>query len=157
MLDVECSVRGTVESYIQKVQIQHSQNPRFLETRGTDPLRSFTIQHYAGKVYYDATEFPGRPFLITRITLDVKYLLNLEGNWTFLETNRDVLADDLVAVFHKHRCSFGFASHLFSSELKVLGAGGTVDPCPKGISFRILPTTNTEMQVPTPLAIAVPF
>lgn len=60
------------------------------------------------------------------------------------DTNRDVLADDLVAVFHKHRCSFGFASHLFSSELKILGAGG-MEPSPRGISFRISPTSHTEM------------
>lgn len=60
------------------------------------------------------------------------------------DTNRDVLADDLVAVFHKHRCSFGFASHLFSSELKILGAGG-MEPSPRGISFRISPTSHAEL------------
>ncbi|CAG7834204.1 unnamed protein product [Allacma fusca] len=117
MLDVECSMRGTVESYVQKVRQQHKQSPRFLETKSAD-LRSFAIQHYAGKVQYNATDF--------------------------LETNRDILADDLVAVFHKHRCSFGFASHLFSSELKILGAGG-MEPSPRGISFRISPTSHTEL------------
>jgi len=64
----------------------------------------------------------------------------------FVDTNRDILADDLVAVFHKHRCSFGFASHLFSSELKILGAGG-MEPSPRGISFRISPTSHTELYV----------
>ncbi|CAL8122354.1 unnamed protein product [Orchesella dallaii] len=117
MLDVECSVRGTVESYIQKVKTQHKQNLRLLETKSSD-LRSFAIQHYSSKVQYDATDF--------------------------LDTNRDVIADDLVAVFHKHRCSFGFASHLFSSELKILGAGG-MEPSPRGISFRISPTSHSEL------------
>ncbi|ODM93382.1 Unconventional myosin-Va [Orchesella cincta] len=117
MLDVECSVRGTVESYTQKVRTQHKQNPRLLETKSSD-LRSFAIQHYTSKVQYDATDF--------------------------LDTNRDVVADDLVAVFHKHRCSFGFASHLFSSELKILGAGG-MEPSPRGISFRISPTSHSEL------------
>lgn len=58
MLDVECSVRGTVESYNQKVRTQHKQNPRLLETKLSD-LRSFAIQHYAGRVVYDATDFLG--------------------------------------------------------------------------------------------------
>lgn len=59
MLDVECSVRGTVESYIQKVHTQHKQNPRLLETKSSI-LRSFAIQHYASKVQYDATDFLGK-------------------------------------------------------------------------------------------------
>lgn len=59
MLDVECSVRGTVESYVQKVHQQHNENPRFIETQSAD-LRSFSIQHYAGKVCYNATDFLGK-------------------------------------------------------------------------------------------------
>ncbi|XP_035712524.1 unconventional myosin-Ib isoform X3 [Folsomia candida] len=121
MLDVECSARGTVESYVEKVTSVHKTNSRLVpidRSAAVTDLRSFSVQHYAGKVVYNCTEF--------------------------LDTNRDILADDLVAVFHKHRCSFGFASHLFSSELKILGAGG-MEPSPRGISFRISPTSHTEL------------
>ena len=48
--------------------------------------------HYAGRVDYDSTQL--------------------------LLTNRDQLPDDIVAIFAKQNCNFGFVSHLFSSELK---------------------------------------
>lgn len=116
MLDGECSERGTAESYLAKVRIQHKQNPRLIETKQFG-LRTFGIQHFAGKVVYDATDF--------------------------LDTNRDIVPDDLVSVFHKHSCSFGFATHLFGSELKVLYSTEIV---PRGVSFRISPTSHvTDM------------
>lgn len=64
MLDVECSSRGTVESYVQKISVQHKQNSRLLppEKSGSGPIpetRSFTVQHYAGKVVYDGSMFLG--------------------------------------------------------------------------------------------------
>lgn len=58
------------------------------------------------------------------------------------DTNKDVVPDDLVAVFYKHTCSFGFATHLFGSELKALYASDTV---PRGVSFRISPTSHTDL------------
>lgn len=58
MLDVECSVRGSSESYIAKVKAQHRQNPRLIEPKPLEP-RTFGIQHFAGKVIYDATDFLG--------------------------------------------------------------------------------------------------
>jgi len=61
MLDVECAANGTVESYIQKVETQQKQNSRFIQTNTPD-TRSFAVQHYAGKVVYDATEFLGNEF-----------------------------------------------------------------------------------------------
>nr|CAD7393173.1 unnamed protein product [Timema cristinae] len=115
MLDVECSIRGTAESYIAKVKVQHKQNPRLFEPKPLEP-RTFGIQHFAGRVVYDASDF--------------------------LDTNKDVVPDDLVAVFHKHMCNFGFATHLFGSELKALYSVETV---PRGVSFRISPTSHTDL------------
>ncbi|XP_044001264.1 unconventional myosin-IXb isoform X2 [Aphidius gifuensis] len=115
MLDVESSMRGTAESYVAKVKVQHKQNPRLSDPRCFDS-RSFGIQHFAGRVTYDTSDF--------------------------LDTNKDVVPDDLVAVFYKHTCNFGFATHLFGSELKALYANDTV---PRGVSFRISPTSHTDL------------
>lgn len=38
----------------------------------------------------------------------------------FITTNRDQLPDDIVSIFGKHSCTFGFATHLFSHELKFI-------------------------------------
>lgn len=117
MLDAECSVRGTAESYVAKIKVQHRNSTR-LENKQTDlhDPRVFTIKHFAGRVEYDATDF--------------------------LDTNRDVVSDDLVSVFYKHTCNFGFATHLFGSELKALYA---VENVPRGLSFRIAPTSHTDL------------
>ncbi|CAH1155682.1 unnamed protein product [Phaedon cochleariae] len=115
MLDVECSSRGTAESYISKIKVQHKSNNRLFDPQPLDP-RMFGIQHFAGRIVYDATGF--------------------------LETNRDVISDDLVAVFYKHTCNFGFATHLFGSELKALFSVETV---PRGVSFRISPTSHADL------------
>jgi hypothetical protein len=53
------------------------------------------------------------------------------------DTNRDVIPDDLVSIFHKATCGFGFATHLFGTELKALYAE---EPVPRGISFRDVAT-----------------
>lgn len=58
MLDVECSIRGSAESYIMKVKSQLHDNPRLFDTKPFDG-RSFGIQHFAGRVSYDATDFLG--------------------------------------------------------------------------------------------------
>ena len=59
MLDVECSVRGSPESYVAKVKVQHKDNHRLFEPQHCDTLRTFGIHHYAGRVVYDATDFLG--------------------------------------------------------------------------------------------------
>ena len=59
-----------------------------------------------------------------------------------LETNRDVIPDDLVSIFHKHSCTFGFATHLFNTELKALYSEDTV---PRGVMFRISPTSSSDL------------
>ncbi|RZF39453.1 hypothetical protein LSTR_LSTR000974 [Laodelphax striatellus] len=115
MLDVECSIRGSAESYIAKVRAQHRHNSRLFEPKPLEQ-RTFGIQHFAGNVVYDATDF--------------------------LDTNKDVVPDDLVAVFHKQSCNFGFATHLFGSELKALFS---VDTAPRGVSFRISPTSHSDL------------
>lgn len=58
MLDVECSVRGTTESYLSKIRVQHKQNPRLIDTKQFG-LRTFGIQHFSGKVIYEAGDFLG--------------------------------------------------------------------------------------------------
>ncbi|XP_032584952.1 unconventional myosin-Va isoform X2 [Drosophila mojavensis] len=118
LLDMECSVRGTAESYVTKLKVQHRCSTR-LETRTAlepDDPRLFAIRHFAGRVEYDTTDF--------------------------LDTNRDVVPDDLVAVFYKHSCNFGFATHLFGSELKALYAQ---QQAPRGLSFRISPTSHSDL------------
>ncbi|GIY51471.1 myosin-51 [Caerostris extrusa] len=115
MLDVECSVRGSPDSYLKKVVAQHHNSPRFYEQKNADS-RIFGIRHFAGRVPYDTTNF--------------------------LDTNRDVVPDDIVCVFHKTICNFGFATHLFGSELKALYSQETV---PRGVSFRISPTAHSDL------------
>ncbi|XP_022108413.1 unconventional myosin-IXb-like isoform X2 [Acanthaster planci] len=69
----------------------------------------FTIKHFAGDVTYTANDF--------------------------LEANHDVINDDVISIFQKHTCNFGFAGYLFAPELKALQ--GT---SPKGFMFRISPS-----------------
>ena len=71
----------------------------------------------------------------------------------FLDTNRDVIPDDIVSVFSRESCQFGFATHLFGNEIKALAQHPvSMDrpSSPRGISFRISPTstaTNPENQL----------
>lgn len=53
-----------------------------------------------------------------------------------------MIPDDLVSIFHKHSCSFGFATHLFNTELKALYSEDTV---PRGVMFRISPTSSSDL------------
>ena len=59
MLDVECSVRGCPETYVQKVKVQQKENQRLFEPQHCDTTRMFGIYHYAGKVVYDTSDFLG--------------------------------------------------------------------------------------------------
>jgi dachs len=120
LLDAECSIRGTVESYVTKLKVQHRNSER-LESRfdrctESTESRFFTIRHFAGTVEYDASDF--------------------------LDTNRDIISDDLVSVFYKHSCNFGFATHLFGTELRALYSQENV---PRGTWFRIAPTSHTDL------------
>ena len=124
MLDVECSVRGFPDTYVQKVKVQHKDNKKLFEPKHCDLNRTFGIHHYAGQVVYDTSDF--------------------------LDTNRDVIADDLICIFAREHCQFGFATHLFGNEIKALhatnvasGFGGS-PPSPRGASFRISPTSTSH-------------
>lgn len=133
MLDVECSVRGCPETYVQKVKVQQKENSRLFEPQHCDTTRMFGIYHYAGKVVYDTSDFLGKNI----------GMMKLHSNFPqYLETNRDVIPDDLVSIFHKHSCSFGFATHLFNTELKALYSEDTV---PRGVMFRISPTSSSDL------------
>lgn len=118
MLDAECVTRGNSESYVAKIKAQHKNSERLVQQTCNSPsdTRCFTILHFAGKVEYDATHF--------------------------LDTNRDIISDDLISVFYKHTCNFGFATHLFGTELKALYMQEVV---PRGLSFRIAPTSHTDL------------
>jgi dachs protein len=119
MLDVECSVRGCSETYVQKVKVQHKENKKLFEPKHCDQTRTFGIHHYAGPVVYDTSQF--------------------------LDTNRDVIPDDLVCVFARENCQFGFASHLFGNEIKSLSNGRHGDAFPRGACFRISSTSASHI------------
>lgn len=116
ILDAECSIRGTAESYVSKIKTQHRNSQRLDKSTDSNDSKSFVIRHFAGRVEYDASDF--------------------------LETNRDIISDDLVSVFYKHSCNFGFATHLFGTELRALYSQDVV---PRGMSFRIAPTSLTDL------------
>ena len=59
MLDVECSVRGFPETYVQKLKVQHKDNKKLFEPKHCDISRTFAIHHYAGQVVYETSEFLG--------------------------------------------------------------------------------------------------
>ena len=61
---------------------------------------------------------------------------------TFSDTNRDTMADDLISIFHKSKCSSGFISHLYHHELKHLYSEATV---PRAVQYRISPTSYLEL------------
>lgn len=116
LLDAECSKRGTAESYVSKIKTQHRNSQRLDRFSEPHDPRIFVIRHFAGRVEYDASDF--------------------------LDTNRDVISDDLVSVFYKHSSNFGFATHLFGTELRALYSQEIV---PRGMSFRIAPTSLTDL------------
>ena len=118
MLDVECSVRGLPATYVQKVKVQHRDNRKLFEPKHCDLTRTFGIYHYAGSVVYDSSQF--------------------------LETNRDVIPDDVISIFARENCQFGFATHLFGNELKSLTNGSNGECFPRGASFRISPTSTSH-------------
>ena len=116
MLDVECSLRGCSETYIQKIKVQHKDNKKLFSPNHCDLSRTFGIHHYAGSVIYDSGQF--------------------------LDTNKDTIPDDLICVFAKENCNFGFASHLFGNEIRSLGNGECHQP--RGATFRISPTSTSH-------------
>ncbi|XP_053606932.1 unconventional myosin-IXa isoform X2 [Plodia interpunctella] len=113
-LDAECAARGTPEQYVTRIKTAHRGHPRLAESRPPHPRR-FAVRHYAGEVSYDAADF--------------------------LEANRDAVPDELLAAFDTRTCEFGFATHLFGTELKALAAHGG----PAGAQFRASPTVAAAL------------
>ncbi|XP_071966003.1 unconventional myosin-VIIb-like isoform X2 [Antedon mediterranea] len=100
------------ENFLESLQDCHNNNNRYF-TPAVDCENSFGVKHFAGNVVYDAN--------------------------ALLEGNRDVLSDDIVSVFHKKSCNFGFATHLFSHELKALEGGS-----PTGTIFKVFSSFHPE-------------
>ena len=48
MLDVECSLRGCAETYVQKVKVQHKDNKKLFAPKHCDLAWTFGIHHYVG-------------------------------------------------------------------------------------------------------------
>ncbi|KPM08181.1 Myosin X-like protein [Sarcoptes scabiei] len=126
LIDHESFENGNAESLIQRQSSIHNCNDRYIELSknviyqnlipNTKKLRkSFGIKHFYGDVIYDASDF--------------------------IESNSDLLADDIVSVFHKSQCSFGFVTHLFGSELRLLKQRGSV---PSGMKFRTIPSSYSD-------------
>ncbi|XP_017493376.1 PREDICTED: myosin-IIIa-like, partial [Rhagoletis zephyria] len=128
LLDGECrksssSGGSSPEALVEKIKAQHYGSPRYFEQQQLS--RYFGIRHFVADVIYDTSHF--------------------------LEANSDRLCDDIVAVFHKSHCSFGFVSHLFGGELRQLtqlsGSAQTTGNAkqgvlPRGLKFRIAPTAS---------------
>lgn len=63
-----------------------------------------------------------------------------------------MISDDVVSVFSRESCNFGFATHIFSNEIKALASRNKTEGShsglirPMGLSFRISHTlTNQEL------------
>ncbi|ELU07103.1 hypothetical protein CAPTEDRAFT_96159 [Capitella teleta] len=95
------------DAFIHKIRVTHKKTDFFEESSvGTN----FTIKHFAGKVEYNAKDF--------------------------LASNRECLHDDLLSIFTKGSCNFGFVSHLFSAEIKHLQENNSL--C-RGETFPVMP------------------
>lgn len=143
MLDAESdSTIGSVESYVSRIKLQHQNNLRYFEVDqaslrmyqdgnnnstinnnvATNDRCYFGIKHFVGNVVYDATNF--------------------------INVNKDVIPDDVVAIFHKSCCNFGFVTHLFAMQFKTHFSN---DLNPTGVQFRISPTHSIISQPPSTL------
>lgn len=110
--------RGSYQNFLQKVKGQHKDSESFFDP---DPESScFGVSHYNGNVVYDAS--------------------------SLLSINRDSITDDIICVFSRQNCNFGFATHLFTNDLKPQQGQTTA---PKGVLHRISPTPAQEAQSPT--------
>lgn len=109
--------RGSYQNLLQRLKAQNKDSECFFDP---DPASScFGVSHYGGNVVYDAR--------------------------TLLHSNRDSIADDIICVFSRQNCNFGFATHLFTNDLKPQ-QGQTTSP--KGVLHRISPTPPQEQQSP---------
>ncbi|XP_030840933.1 unconventional myosin-X [Strongylocentrotus purpuratus] len=113
-IDAMCNQpeQHTVDELLSRTNKKHK-NGVFAVERENKHL--FTIRHTSGEVRYSAADF--------------------------LKRSRDVISDDVLTIFRRKGCSFGFASYLFAPELKLL-QGKAV----KGLLFRICPRPHLSTQ-----------
>lgn len=133
LLDVECRKGGNAEAFIEKIKSQHYGSARYFQVtprcKNLPPNSTaqqlsqyFGIRHFVADVVYDTGHF--------------------------IEANADKLCDDIISVFHKSQCTFGFVSHLFGAELRLLNSKGTM---PRGLKFRIAPTSHLDQNSTEPV------
>lgn len=127
LIDNESLNNGSPESLVRQQSLLHGANSRYLEVVGSNTYQNlnnptteqlkkcFGIKHFFGNVIYDTNDF--------------------------IHSNADKLCDDIVAIFHKSTCSFGFVTHLFGAELRVLKNKGSI---PLGLKFRVSPIPHFE-------------
>ncbi|KAJ7378290.1 Myosin [Desmophyllum pertusum] len=109
--------RGSYQNFLQKVKGQHKDSECFFDPDSESSC--FGVSHFNGNVVYDASS-----------------LINI---------NRDSITDDIICVFSRQNCNFGFATHLFTNDLKPQQGQTTA---PKGVLHRISPTPTLEVQSP---------
>ncbi|XP_041473647.1 unconventional myosin-X-like [Lytechinus variegatus] len=117
----------TPDELISRTNKKHHRNGVFSVERENKHL--FTIRHTSGEVRYSATDL--------------------------LKRSRDVISDDVLTIFRRKGCNFGFASYLFAPELKLL-QGNAV----KGLLFRICPRPQISLEsrtLPDPSIGSIPI
>ncbi|XP_048575754.1 unconventional myosin-IXb isoform X2 [Nematostella vectensis] len=114
LMDKECLLaKGSQEEFLQEVRDHHSDSEWFFDP---DPnSTAFGVCHYADNVVYET-----------------------EG---LLDKNRDTIPDDIICVFSRQNCSFGFATHLFMSDLRTTQGQAA---SPKGVLHRISPSQGQD-------------
>lgn len=117
---------------MEKINAQHCTSGRYFEASSRSKSlpshisseqlsRCFGVRHFVSDVVYDTSHF--------------------------IEANSDKLCDDIISVFQKSICTFGFVSHLFGGELRLL-LSKKVFPC--GLKFRVAPTSNLDQNNSSP-------
>lgn len=83
MVDVECSLRGTPESYVQKVRLQHKSSPRYGCNKGL--LRAAAVHHFPNvEESVSLSEIPLRKINQTMVTMHPNYVGQIKRLEAFL-------------------------------------------------------------------------
>ncbi|KAL8600885.1 hypothetical protein ACOMHN_045023 [Nucella lapillus] len=113
------SPSGNTDTFMQDVKAHHTTNDYFFEPLYKAEQHVFGIRHFTGRVVYSAG--------------------------SFLTANCDRLPDDVVCVFSRSSCNFGFVSYLFSADVKASMEEGQ-GPC--GMLHKVVPTGHMETSSP---------
>ena len=124
MLDVECSARGTPESYVQKVRLQHKHNSRLFESKSVaSDLRVFGIQHFAGRVVYDASDCLGMDFSIFYLFIFFFFFhLTWSISYIMYKIHLNALMENWISSGSRYqsRCSSGWLGfRILQAELSI--------------------------------------